>query len=82
MFCSKCGAANVDDAVVCKSCATAITLALTSGNRLIAAGLSLVVPGLGQGVSRASRSSQMVRQDPAWLSADYSKTDSPRHVRH
>lgn len=48
MFCSKCGVANVDDAVFCRSCATAIVPALTSGNRLIAAGLSLVVPGLGQ----------------------------------
>ena len=32
----------------CKSCATAIVPVLTSGNRLIAAALSLVVPGFGQ----------------------------------
>ncbi len=48
MFCSSCGIANVDGVVFCKSCGAPFLPFFTSSNRLIAAFLSLLIPGLGQ----------------------------------
>lgn len=48
MFCGNCGIGNIDSATVCKSCGTPFQPALTANNRLIAALLSLLIPGLGQ----------------------------------
>jgi TM2 domain-containing membrane protein YozV len=48
MVCGNCGLVNADNASVCDACSTAFLPALTSNNRLIAALLSFLIPGLGQ----------------------------------